>query len=165
MALSAVFPAGSRVCMTRSGDAARGFYAWYGTHAAGCPERGDVAATRMSVDSSFNALDQRTPEEAAGTCRPVPLSLTGKSGGLRLAFRGASSLACMSALPGGWLEISVNALAGRRSSASPRDAPIVLYTASLTTRPDRLGEDLPMFRAFLAQLQIGLDSSDPAPAQ
>ena len=163
MGLSAVFPAGSRVCMTRSGDAPRGFYAWYGTSAAGCPERGDIAAGRLAIDSSFNALGDRTPEEAIGACRPFPASLAEKSGGGGLSFRRLPSLACMSALPDGWLEISVHALAGRSPSASPPEAPLVLYTASLTTKPDRLQEDIPMFRSFLGRLQIGLDREGGAP--
>lgn len=157
MGLSAIFPAGSRVCMNRSGDAARGFYAWYGIDEAGCPERGDLAGTYMGIGSSFNAAFHRSIREAAGgDCRP-PVGRVGRLL-LRAPLRipGHHSLACQSPGQGEGIEILVYAMTGRWPRDFNEHAPRMIYWASLQTSPQRLARDLRMFRTFLSNLRIGI---------
>lgn len=153
MGLRAVFPAGSRVCMSRSGDAPRGFYAWYGTTAAGCPERGDIPATFMGISSSFNALSYKSLREASHDCRPLSPVIRARLHGSLLKIAGHDSLACQSDGQNGELQIIVYALAGRPTDEG---APGVVYFASLGSRADRLDGDLAMFRAFLGRLRVGV---------
>lgn len=156
MGLTAIFPAGSRVCLSRSGDAARGFYAWYGAAATGCPERGDIAATSMGLSSAFNASFDRTLVQAAPRdCRPLSANLTRRLRGAPLAIPGHRFRACQSAGPGGGVEITLYALAGK--PLIEEDAPGVVYFAFLRTPSDPRDQDLAMFRTFLRQLQIGLE--------
>jgi len=128
MGLSAVFPAGSRVCMSRSGDAARGFYAWYGTDETGCPERGDLPGAYMGIGSSFNAAFYPSLREAAGEdCRP-PAGRVGRL--LReapLTIPGHRSLSCQRR--GERIEISIYAMTGRWPRGFRETAPRMIYWA------------------------------------
>jgi hypothetical protein len=154
MGLSVLFPAGSRVCMARSGDAPRGFYAWYGTDAPGCPERGDIEAVRMTLHGWWNALFHRDVGEAVGDwCKPPSPPIAKRLARRPLRFEGHESLVCEQPRPGGWTELHVIALA--EPSPSPGEPPRAVYDASLQTRPERLDEDLESFRTFLAASRIG----------
>jgi hypothetical protein len=155
MGVSAIFPPGSQVCLGRSGDAPRGFYAWYGARVQGCPERGDIPATAMGINTSFNALDYTSLRQAAMNCDPLSGKVRRRGG--TLGFPGHRSLACQDLHRDGVIEITVYAMAGR-SEWSPH-APEVIYFASLTTGPERLDRDLRMFRTFLGRLRIGHVSS------
>lgn len=155
MGLSAVFPAGSRVCLARSGNAARGFYAWYGTDEPGCPERGDIRATYMSLSASFNSGFHRTLAEAVPNCRPPAGAIARQLAGVRLALPGHASLVCEERGDDARVEIAVQALAGEWPGEPREEAPFVLYRASLGTTPERLAQDLDMLRAFLATARIG----------
>jgi hypothetical protein len=154
MGLSAVFPRGSRVCKTRSGDAPRGFYAWYGTPAKGCPERGDIEAARMSIDSSWNASFYTSLRQAAPDCAPLSPSLKRQFGGGNLSIPGVRSLVCGQESKNGAVAIAVYALAGARNAA-PVDHLSTIYTAMIETHRGRASRDLPMFRTFLRQLRLG----------
>ena len=156
MGVSAIFPRGSQVCIGRSGDAHRGFYAWYGMDVQGCPERRDVPATFMSVTTMFNALDYSTPRQVAhDECRPLSPAVIDRLGGHRLGFAGhPSSLACQEGEVDSALTITVYALAGR-SPYDKRDIAHVIYFATLGTDPKRVDEDLQRFIAFLRNVRIG----------
>lgn len=161
MGIAALFPAGSQVCMSRSGDAPRGFYARYGTDEPGCPERedGDARTTFMGIGSSFNPLFYRTLREAAGEdCQPPGDAVLRRLGRPPLAIAGHGSLVCQSMRPNGLIEISVYAMAGRWPDNDPEGVPYAIYWASLGTREDRLEQDVRMFRTFLNRLHIGLTS-------
>lgn len=160
MGLRATFPAGSRVCLSRSGDAPRGFYARYGATEPGCPERGDGPASSMGIGASFNTTFQRSlGEAAAGDCGPLSGRVTALLAGEALAIPEHRSLACQADRRDGRVEIVVYAMAGSwpdgSPGGSPGDAPRVIYWASLGTEPQRLGQDLDMFRAFLRTVRIG----------
>jgi hypothetical protein len=157
MGVSAIFPPGSQVCLGRSGDAPRGFYAWYGATVQGCPERGDIPATAMGINTSFNALDYTSLRRAAMNCDPLSDKVRGRLDGGTFGIPGHRSLACQDLQNDGTIEITVYAMAGR-SEWSPH-APEVIYFASLTTGPERLDRDLRMFRTFLGRLHIGPISS------
>jgi hypothetical protein len=71
MYLSVVFPAGSQVCMTRSGDSPRGFFAVYGAP-PGCPERPERPPRFIVLNTMFNANFHERAEDIAGlVCDPV----------------------------------------------------------------------------------------------
>ncbi|WP_129794125.1 hypothetical protein [Sphingosinicella sp. CPCC 101087] len=162
MGLSVVFPQGSRVCMSRSGDAPRGFYARYGTGATGCPEgREDSPEASMGLNSSFNATFLATPAEVAGSCTPPDEAILQHFGADGLVFPGHRSLACQSIGKDGSIDLTVYALAGEWAGDPPEDVPHVVYRATLGTRPGRLEEDLRMFRTFLGQARIGLFQDRP----
>jgi hypothetical protein len=157
MGLSAVFPAGSRVCLARSGDAARGFYALYGG-VPGC--RAEDFGAAMSLSSSFNSLFYRTAEEAAPDyCGGVGSDLQEAAGG-PFTFPGHRSIACEELDHRGPITITVYALAGEPARGVPARAPAVIYFASIITRPGRAPADLRMFRAFLATAHIGTLARD-----
>ena len=157
MGLSAVFPAGSRVCMSRSGNAARGFYAWYGTTEPGCPERGDIAATSMGIGSSFNAAFFPSIRDVVGSdCRPLAGNVDRLLRQAPLAIPGHRSLTCQRPQEGEKIEIMVYAMTGRWPRDFNQDAPRMIYWASLGTNAERLERDLRMFRTFLGNLRIGL---------
>jgi hypothetical protein len=153
--LSAVFPRGSRVCETRSGDAPRGFYAWYGKPAKGCPERRDIDAARMSIDSSWNALFYTSLSQVARDCVPLSPSLKRQLRGRGLSIPGVRSLVCGQEAKNGAVAIKVYVLAGARDAA-PVDHLSTIYAATLETRQERARRDLPMFRVFLQQLRLGV---------
>jgi hypothetical protein len=157
MGLSAVFPAGSRVCLARSGDAARGFYALYGG-VPGC--RAEDFGAAMSISSSFNSLFHTAVEQAApDVCPPIGSDLERAAGG-PFAFPGHRSLTCANLDLRAPISISVYALAGEPAGGAPAGAPAVLYFATIMTRPGRAPQDLRMFRAFLATARIGTLASD-----
>jgi hypothetical protein len=123
MGLQAVFPAGSRVCLARSGNAPRGFYAWYGTTRTDCPERGDIAASRMAISAMYNALFHRELRDAVGTCHPLSDAFVQALGGESLAIRGHRSLSCQTDMPNRDIAIWVYALAGRLPDDGSDDQP------------------------------------------
>src|SRR5207253_459661 len=94
MGLQAVFPAGSEVCMSRSGDAPRGFYARYGATGIGCPEVAGDPAAFMGISSSFNALFVRSLRKAARHCPPLSRDVRRRLHGVSLSIPGHRSLAC-----------------------------------------------------------------------
>jgi hypothetical protein len=155
MGLRAAFPAASQVCMGRSGDAARGFYAWYGRRIDLCEGPGEPPAF-VGVGSSWNAADYRTLRRTAGDCQPLSPAMLTRFGGRGPRIPGHASLACQAARKGGGIEITVHAMAGRSGDAGPRAPPRALYWATLGTRAGRVVDDIAMFQAFLANLQIGL---------
>ena len=154
MGLSAVFPRGSRVCVGRSGDAPRGFYARYGTAAAGCEDANRPSAY-MGIGSSFNALFYDRVEEATGSCGPISTALKRRLGDESLDLPGHRSIACQR-VDDEMIEIAVYALGGGNFADVPGEPPRVIYWASLGTRPDRFDRDLAMFRTFLRRARIGI---------
>jgi hypothetical protein len=153
MGLQAVFPEGSRVCMSRSGDAPRGFYAWYGTTVAGCPERGDIPAAFMGISSSFNALAYKSLQQAAHNCAPLSPRVKKHLKGASLSVAGHSSVACQSGEPDGALRITVYTMGGKPTEEG---VPSVIYFASLVSQNARLDHDLAMFRTFLHRVRVGV---------
>jgi hypothetical protein len=155
MGIKAIFPAGSRVCMGRSGDAPRGFYAWYGTREAGCLERGDLPAAFMAIGSSYNALFWTSARQAAGSCGCLSPAVARLLRGATLSIGGQPSQACQRNRKEGGVEITVYALAGEGPRTLEQNTPYVVYFATLGTRPERLRQDLASFRTFLGQLRVG----------
>jgi hypothetical protein len=157
MGLSATFPASSRVCVTRSGNAARGFYALYGLDRQGCPERGDVAAARMAINSMFNAAEHRSLMALADDCRSLPPAQERTLQSRTLRLDGHPTLTCLEVGHHGWVEITVYALAGQQPDSLDQTLARTIYMATLVSRAERFDHDLPMFMTFLDGLRIGID--------
>jgi hypothetical protein len=153
MGLRAVFEKGSGVCLARSGDAARGFYAHYGAE-TDCSERGARPPAFIGLYASWNSSDYASLGEAVPDCRPLSPAVARNLEGETLAFPGILSLACQRQEQPGRIEIAVNALAGRRNGGDADGPPATLYTAILGTRPERLEEDLARFRTFLGNVRF-----------
>jgi hypothetical protein len=155
MEIRAIFPAGSRVCLGRSGDEPRGFYAWYGTDETGCPERGDISARFMGISSSFNALSYVSLRQVAGRCRSPTGAISRQLRSVPLAIPGRRSLTGQTKGRRGEIEITVYAMAGTPSYQEPKAAPRTIYFATLGTLPERLVEDTRRFQVFLRDLRLG----------
>ena len=156
MGLSAVFPAGSRVCLTRSGETPRGFYAWYGSNAKNCPERGDISATYMSLSSHFNSLFRKSLSQAVpDDCPPLSEAVKQHLAGRPLVIPGHQSQVCQWVRADGWAEIYVYAMAGTHPDDEPDAAPHVVYWAALETNAERMERDLRMFLLFLKSVRVG----------
>ncbi len=152
MGLRAIFPAGSHVCMSRSGDSPRGFYAWYGKSVAGCPEGGHHPVAAMGISSSFNPLYYKSLRQVSPDCRPLSSAVRANLHGSTLVIAGHRSLACQAEGQNGAVEITVYALAGTIEEG----APSVIYFAFLDSKNERLNRDLVTFQTFLGRLRIGV---------
>ncbi|MCW3847053.1 hypothetical protein OF829_07360 [Sphingomonas sp. LB-2] len=162
MAIRAWFPKGDRVCMSRSGDAARGFYAEYDLTERPCSEPGTPRAF-IGISSSFNAMEWSLAD-ATRDCRPLSAALLKRFGGKPPAFPGHPSRACEEIQPDGWVVVTVHTTAGRRVEGDTLKGLTYFYRATLGTRPDRFDRfdrDVPRFRAFLRRLQIDAEFKPP----
>jgi hypothetical protein len=154
LGLSVLFPRGSEVCLARSGDAPRGFFAVY--PGGGCEERPLRPPRAISVYGSYNALSEESVEAAAGDCGAVSPALRFALPAEGLAIPGEHSLMCQTPAADGAIELSVHALAGPWQDGvdgRPRTRQMIFF-AALITLPDRLDEDLARFRALLASIRI-----------
>ncbi|HZF94380.1 MAG TPA: hypothetical protein VEZ20_05845 [Allosphingosinicella sp.] len=152
--LRIVFPAGSNVCMTRSGDAPRGFFAIY-EGPASCEEPARPLRF-VTVNLSWNALDHRTLEEALDGHCPAPSPETLRRIGPRpLAMAGLESRLCEVPRPGGGAELFVHSLFDIDPAARAHSgAPSAMVFAALGTDPAHFDEDLARFRAILATIRF-----------
>ena len=96
-------------------------------------------------------------------CKPLSPELLRHFGGTAPAFTGHHSVACEDRESDGGIVVTVHALAGRTTEVDidfnaerQGRAPYIQYFATLRTRPDRLGQDIPKFRIFLRRLRIGV---------
>lgn len=156
MYLSAVFPAGSQVCLTRSGDSPRGFFAVYGAP-PGCPELPERPPRFIVINSMYNATFHATVEEASGVdCDLLSAETRRRLGGVPLAMPGFRTMVCETHGPAGAIEISLNFLGGpwQRVDELRDRRRTVIYTASVGTTPDHFDEDLARFRRVLASVRI-----------
>lgn len=155
MGLKVIFPAGSQICLARSGDAARGFFAIYAGGPPACDEQPQRPPRFITLHAAYNALFHSTPEEGVADCRPLPDALQ-RQLGEPLAFPGQRSLVCNTTTRAGTIEITVNALTGRqKDDGKPESrAPSTAYFAAFGTTPDHLDEDLARFRRVLATTEI-----------
>ncbi|HMG46352.1 MAG TPA: hypothetical protein VK614_02680 [Allosphingosinicella sp.] len=154
--LGVTFPRGSRVCLTRSGDAPHGFFARYGP-VQDCAERPDRGPEFIAIYAEYNALFETSlraivPADCGPLSSPVRRHL-GRGG---LSFPHYRSVACQTPVGGGAIEISVHALAGpwQRADSIPGRSRAAVYFATLGTTPAQLDADLIRFRRVLGSVQI-----------
>jgi hypothetical protein len=155
MSLSGVFPAGSQVCLTRSGDEPRGFFAIYGAPPS-CAERPERPPRFIVLNSMFNALFYAEVEQVlGGDCAPLS-SETRRRLGAPLAMPGFRTVLCETRGPNGILEISINFLGGPwvhvDELRSRRRQVVYMFTLGTTT--DHFDEDVARFRRVLASVRI-----------
>ena len=144
MGLRVMFARGSQVCLTRSGDAARGFYTSL-EPVEGCPERPNRRAF-ISVDTMWNANFHPTPAEYWQDCLPPSGAVRQRLTSGALSFPGHRSITCQEMSDDGMIELSVHTLARENSGEDlPAElgTPSTAYTATLGTNLERLSEDLP----------------------
>jgi hypothetical protein len=155
MSLSVVFPAGSPVCMTRSGYTPRGFFAVYGAPPA-CPERPERPPRFIVLNSMYNAVFHETIEDAAQGCDPLSDETQQRLSGVPLAMPGFKTLVCETHGPAGAIEIILNFLGGPwQEGDTPRSrVRTVIYDFEFGTTPDHFDEDLARFRRVLASVRI-----------
>src|SRR5437763_5456851 len=88
MGLSVVFPLGALVCMGRSGDAPRGFYAWLGVP-TNCSERTpDDLPGYFGIYASYNSLEWTSPQQAFQSCKAISPQLSRRLRGTKFGFPG-----------------------------------------------------------------------------
>lgn len=156
MYLSAVFPAGDQVCMTRSGDTPRGFFAVYDAPPA-CPEPPQRSPRFIVLHSMFNATFHADVEDAPdGACAPVTAGTRRRLGGTTLAMPGFRAVLCEAPRDGGATEISLHFLGGPWQEGEMPGSRVraVIYYFSFGTTPDHFDEDLARFRRVLASVRI-----------
>lgn len=152
--LSVRFPRGSGVCMTRSGDAPRGFFAVYGIP-PNCEERPARTPRAIVVNLSWNGPEYRSIEEAVRTCEPPPPATLRRLGDRPPALAGRTARVCETAGADGSREIVLHAMfpaPGR--AAAPGDPPAILAFAAVSTVPAHAEEDFARFREVLASIRI-----------
>lgn len=155
MFLSAVFPAGSHVCMTRSGWTPRGFFAVYGAP-PGCPERPERPPRFIVLNAIYNAAFDQRIEDAVQGCDPLSAETQRRLSGAPLAMSGFKTLVCETHGPAGAIEITLNFLGGPwQEGDTPRSrVRSIIYDFHLGTKPDHFDEDLARFRQVLASVRI-----------
>lgn len=153
MQIQATFPKGSPVCMTRSGDAARGFYAVFDPEDMLCSEAGSIRSA-LTISSSWNAMDFAAPREAIyDNCKPLETKIAATIGNDPLAIPGLESVVCMDRKPNRTFSITVFALGNSRQDGSGLND--TLYWAVISTTDAALAADVGRFREFLDTLAVG----------
>jgi hypothetical protein len=158
--ISAVFPSGSRVCPSLSGDHPHGFYAQYHGPARTCDEmrssRIDGSISAIGIYASYNAAFESVQANFDSYCKtPDVKPALSRAELRRLSIKGHRVKACSARKLGGEIEVTVVTQTGKQSENGTSDAvPTVFYVASLVTNVAHLKKDLPMFEAFLRDLKI-----------
>lgn len=158
--LAMVFPRGSQVCATRSGDAPHGFFAVYGAP-PGCPERPNRPPRFITLYAEYNALFiTELSEIVPDGCRPLAGDTRRRLSGPGLSFPGSPSILCETRAASNRFEISVYTLAGPSHDGDGPGAPRIraaTYFMTLGTDAAHFDEDLVHFRAVLASVRIGTE--------
>lgn len=153
MYFSAIFPAGSQVCLTRWGTAPHGFFVVYGTTQR-CPERPERPWRYIVLDASYNApFYERVEDSLGGPCTPPSAGHRQRLSGLGSVFLGVPILLCETHGPGGNFEIGMHFLSGPLWDRGSRLRKAI-YDFSLGTSEATFDEDLARFRRVLASVRI-----------
>ncbi|HYW67625.1 MAG TPA: hypothetical protein VFB10_13035 [Candidatus Dormibacteraeota bacterium] len=152
--ITAPVPEGALLCPTPQNEHDHGPLFLLGTRDSKRCQ--DVERQRaIDVFASYNAiqatktLDKFLRSECRNTfkaeCRPAPSGLQ---------VNGLPSKAARVSCPDGWIDIFVVTQAGKPAPDFDASVPSVNYDLSLHTTPGHLKEDLPIFRAVLATIQL-----------
>ena len=154
-ALSA--PRGYALCMDGPPTPNRGAFLLLSAPGT-CPKTVPWDSLYLSVSASYNALEYKTLKEAADKRCPKGATLSYDSKDLR--FGSTSSAACRYTDRQGHARVDVFALRKERQDKRLGHAPDdwILFEASLVTAPQRLPQDLAVFKATLAGIKFS-----PAP--
>ena len=123
-----------------------------------CPKIIPLDALYISISASYNALEHKTPKEAAEKRCPKGAAFAYDSKDLR--FAGTPTAACRYTDRQGHARIDVFALRKERQDKRLGHAPDdwILFEASLVTAPQRVPQDFAVFKAILAGVKFS-----PAP--
>ena len=123
-----------------------------------CPKVVPWDSLYISVSASYNALEYKTLKETADKRCPKGAALAYDS--KDLGFAGTPSASCRYADRQGHARVAVFALRKERQDKRLGHAPDdwILFEASLVTAPQRLQQDLAIFKATLAGIRFS-----PAP--
>lgn len=150
MGLSVIFPRGYLICMGRSGDAPRGFYAWLGIPTSCTESKLPVPPGYFGIYASFNVLDWTSPRQNFRFCKPLSPGLSRRLLHAKLRFAGHPSAICQRMTKDG-VELTVTVLGGPKCDGISA----VDYNASLGTTWKRFDVDLKRFETFIHQAKIG----------
>lgn len=154
--LSVVFPKDDPVCLSRSGDASRGFFVQY-ADPPGCSERPDRPARFVSLYSDWNAAFEPTLAAAVwDQCRALSPALRRAIGDRPLAFPGRASIVCQPPADAeGGIELMVYTAVGEQDGEERGTrVPERTYFAALGSTPGDLHADLERFRRIMATVRI-----------
>lgn len=141
--VSAVFPTGSRVCESLSGEHPHGFYTRLGDPGMACvPSSDPPKVSSLVIWADYNAGVQTVEDLSDPTC---PNRAPSMPDGTSLAFPGHTSMVCETRLANGDVEVSVRTCLGTQVDAfagpngdETHTVPALVYTAYLhsTTRTE-----------------------------
>ena len=156
--LAVVFPRGSPVCMTRSGNAPHGFFAVYGA-APDCPERPDRPPRFISIHAEFNALSWTELAQArTQDCGPLSGPVRRRLEAAPLRLPEVPSAVCQRRGAPGTIELVVHALGGpwQTQGTPPRTSRYraAIYYLTLGTTDAHVDEDLARFREVIGSIRI-----------
>jgi hypothetical protein len=156
MQIRATFASGSEVCLTRSGDAARGFFAWLEPTGNPCSENPD-RKSYLAIDSNFNSNFVKTLLEAAGgRCDPLPAGILEHATARDFAIPRHRVLVCGQRMSAG-IGLTVYALGGGTEDSGDGEYQAREYRATLGTTERRAKADIAAFRKFLGSLELGFE--------
>jgi len=149
---SVTFPPNLHVCVNGS---------WRNPHGWGAPLAGTCQKPRtdraIAVIGNYNAEEFTSPQEAA-LCAEREIEAGAKLG---LSFEGHKSATCREDQPEGTVRITVVTRA--RKQAEPDDGDhqtaSFFYSAGLTTTPEKLKDDLIVFRHVLRSVHLHPESA------
>jgi len=154
MGIRVVFPEGSEVCLTRSGDAPRGFFMLLESVRNPCSENPDRKAY-LSIDSNFNSSFHKTLIETAhGECDPLPSGILKYASARDFSIPGHRVLVCGERSNDG-TGVIVYAMGGGTTDSGEGLVEAIEYRATLGTTEQRAKEDVATFREFLSSLELG----------
>lgn len=165
-AVSAVFPAGSRVCEALSGDHPHGFYTRLGDDRMACvPSSDPPKVSSLVIWADYNAAERSIEDLSDPTCSDRS---SVAADGRHFAFLGRKSVICETRR-GEDVTIRVSTFVGSEwvREGGPnwdgaRPVPELVYTAILNTTAGRAEKDKPTFQRFLDVIKLkGPDAHAP----
>jgi hypothetical protein len=150
-------PRGYALCVDGPPTPNRGAFLLLSTPGA-CPNVVPFETLYISVSASYNALEYKSVKDTAEKRCPKGAAMAIDSKDLR--FAGTPSSACRYTDRQGRARVEVYALRKERKDKRLGHAPDdwILFEASLVTAPQRLAQDLAVFKATLATVKFS-----PAP--
>jgi len=154
MGIRATFREGSEVCLTRSGDAPRGFFVLLEPTENPCSEN-PHRKSFFAINSNFNANFHKTlVESAMGRCDPLPPEILRHASERDFSIPRHRVLVCGQRMDYG-IGVVVYTLGGGEEDLGEGPYQAVEYQATLGTTERRAKADLAVFREFLKSLELG----------
>jgi hypothetical protein len=154
MQIRATFASGSEVCLTRSGDAARGFFVLLEPTRNRCSENPD-RKSYFAIDSNFNSSFHKTLIETTYRgCDPLPTAILAHASVRDFTIPHHRVLVCRDKASSG-IGMVVYAVGGGTMDSGEGLVEAIEYRATLGTTEQRAEQDVAAFRQFLGSLELG----------